>query len=247
MAFADHFDEAGVLDSLSWLRISTKGIIAKLASLYIKNEDNIESAHRNYQGPTLGTVRVFVRSFYTPPRGMGQLTYEGVLAEIPRQKKIIEERAKWRPWEFKTPKLSKRRELIARSRYTIWGKERWGSKRTKLGPNPVGITQLGGCRLILDGGTYDHKVRVYARKLSTNEVKVIVLSGDRLKSTTGILTRMAPKAALRGMFDGEPVRFDFDAEAFEVGGELKPWENVIKVYRGAKAAHKTEAHPTTEN
>ena len=99
MALADHYDEADVLDTLSWVDMSIPARIAKLANLYLVREGDMRNNHNRYEGATLGTVRVFVKSVYVPPRGQGAITYEGVLRAIPAQRKCRSERAQ-RPKPF---------------------------------------------------------------------------------------------------------------------------------------------------
>lgn len=252
MTLADHFDEADVLHTLSWVGMSLKARIAKLAKLYLDREDDIRYAHRNYGGPTLGTVRIFIKSLYTPPRGQGKVTYEGVLAEIPRQRACRKERAKRQPWVWTKPKKKERRNAVAAAVMSVWTIDRWDNKKKiQVNPNCVGITQLAGCRLIVDGGTssYHHEVttqpRIFVRHLATGRSKVVVVEGKSVSSVTQMLTRIAPKDALRGAFGGKNITFDYDGEGFLVDGELVPWRNIRKVYPGEKA-HKTKASPKKE-
>ncbi len=72
MALSDHYEEAEVLYSFSWISMTNEARIARLANLYLDNEDDMESNHARYEGPTLGCVRFFVKSCYSPPRGLGE-------------------------------------------------------------------------------------------------------------------------------------------------------------------------------
>jgi len=243
MVFADHFDEADVLDTLAWVMLTLEARSARLAALYLDNETDVEYAHRNYEGPTLGIVRVFVKSIYDPPRGQGGITYQRVLQEIPKQRKVREERSKYKPWTFKVRKIQKRRNRIAKRLYTVWKKCRWNNKeKEKQTNNCIAISRLGGCKLVVDGGSYYHKARIYIRHLATGKVKVVVLKGSENKVYTlgEALMRMAPKAAVRGMFDGVPITLDFKGGGFLVNGEVVVWR-AVKTYPGSKA-HKTWDH-----
>jgi hypothetical protein len=247
VGYADHFAEADVLDTLSWVTMTLDARIAKIANLYLKDERRISAAHRNYGGPTMGTVRVFTKSLYAPPRGQGQTTYQKVLAEIPRQRAIRAARECNRPWTFSRPSKKSRINAVSKRRYTTLA-TRWRSKKkVAVRPDCIGITRIAGCRIIADGGdTYpDSAPRFWIQHAETGRAKVVVLKGRRLKSITQMLTQIAPKKALRGMFGGVPIRLDFDAEAFEVEGELVPWRNIIKVYsvKRARKPIKTEAEP----
>lgn len=245
MALADHFDEADVLDTLSWVNLSFKARVARLANLYLDKEEDIVDAHRNYKGPTLGTVRVFVKSIYSPPRGQGGVTFQAVLKEIPGQLKIREERSKYRPWTFKKQKsLEKRRNKVARHLYTIWKKKRWGSRgeEEKQNPNCVAITRLGECKLVVDGGGYHSKARIYIRHIATGKVKIVVVQGgNTTKSVSWTLMRLVPQAYRTAIFGGQTIHLDFEGSGFIINGEPVPWK-ALKVYSG-KQAHKTQGEP----
>jgi len=243
MVFADHFDEADVLDTLSWIQLTLEARAARLAALYLDQEDDIRYAHRNYGGPTLGVVRVFVKSVYDPPRGQGGITYQLVLKEIPKQRKVREERSKYKPWTFKKRKLDKRRNRVAKRLYTIWKKSRWNRKeKEKQTRNCIAITRIGGCKLVIDGGGYYHRARIYIKHIASGEVKVVVPKADTNKVTTigEVLMRMAPKAAVLAMFGGVSITIDFEGDGFLINGEVVPWR-ASKIYPGSKA-HKTWDH-----
>lgn len=240
MVFADHFDEAEILETLSWIGMTLKARCAKLASLYLDNESNIENAHRNYNGPTLGCVRVFVKSVYMPTRGEGGITFEGTLSLIAGQRKIRDNRSAYRPWTFKTRKLNKRRHRISKQIYTIWTK-RYGQPE-KVDNNCITMTRMAGCVAILDGGGYRHKARVYLRSLSTGEIKIVVLQGtsNSVNSLPWALMRMLPQEYRCLLFDGVSSQLDFEKNGFVIQGEIVPWR-AVKVYTGDDA-HKMQAH-----
>jgi|2_EtaG_2_1085320.scaffolds.fasta_scaffold47405_2 hypothetical protein len=244
MALRDEFQRADVLDSLSWVGMTLDARVAKLASLYLKEESAISGASRRYKGPTYGTVGVFVRSLLTPARGEGKLTYERVLDELPRQRKIQEDRAKTPAWKWTKRSVKKRRNAVAAHRFTIWETD-WRKRKTKTSPNCVGITKFADATLIVDGGGYSTSPRIWMLDRATKKEKVVVLEGDRLSSINGALLRLTPKKALRGALSGWPIRFDFIAEAFEIDGELVPWKKVRRIYHGDQVHH-TEIKPKRE-
>ena len=243
MALADHYAEADVLDTLSWVGMSLEARLAKLASLYLDRENDMRSAHRKYKGPTKGTVRFFVKSVFVPPRGEGALTIDGVLEAISTQRACREEREKHPTWTWERDSIRERRNAVARHLYTIWGEVSWRTnKKEKKAPNCVSITTIAEVRLIVDGGDYGVQPRIYMRHIESGEAKIVVLEGGTLKSVTTALTRLAPKQALRAAFAGTPMRLDFKSESFEIEGELYPWRKVQRIYPERKA-HKTWADP----
>ena len=244
MALRDHYDEADVLDSLSWVDMSAEGRISRLASLYLDNEKKMERNHNRYDGPTLGCVRIFVKSVYEPPRGQGQLTYEGVLAAIPVQRKLRTERSGNKPWVWERRKLSNRRNSVARARMTVWTHDRWDKKKINANIECVGITQIGGCRIIATKGAVgSHKQlpRFWVQNLATGEANVVVVEGQPINSITHLLTRLAPVSALRGAFDGKSITFLFGG-GWDIDGEFVPWRNIRGVYP-ASMAHRTAGDP----
>jgi hypothetical protein len=246
MALADHYGEADVLDTLSWVGMTMEARIAKLANLYLDRESDMRHAHRNYEGPTSGTVRYFVKSVYVPPRGQQGITVKGVLAAIPKQRAVRNERRKHPTWTWERGTKKERRNAVAASLYTIWCEPRWNRKgpKEKQDPNCVGITRLVGARvtLIVEGGGYRHQPRIYMKHHATGQTKIVVMEGDNVRGITGALQRIAPKAALRGMYDGAPIILNFEGEGFIVNGKLVPWRNVRRIY-GKKKAHKMPGNP----
>ena len=219
--------------------------ISNLASLYLDRESDMRCAHRNYEGPTAGTVRYFVKSVFVPPRGEQGLTVKGVLVAIPQQRVVRDERKKHRPWTWERGTKGERRNAVAAHLYTIWCEPRWGRKgdaKEKQDLNCIGITQMAGVTLIIEGGGYRHQPRIYMRSIKTGKVKIVVMEGGNVKGVTGALQRIAPRAALRGMYDGVPITLNFKAEAFNVGGDIVPWRKVQRIYTKAKA-HKMMGDP----
>lgn len=253
MPIADYFDEATLLDTFSWAGLPLETRIAKTAALYIKGEGGISRYHNNYQGPTAGVVKLFIKSLYTPQRGQLQRTVVAVLKEINRQKELREKRSKNRPYREPKPEtrafrskysIRQRRNRLARKRYTIWGKTYKGEP-TKHDPDCIAVTRIAGNVMLVDAGcTYNRKPRVYLRNEATGKVKVVVLKGRKLESFEGALLRMAPKLGLRAMFEGKVITLDFEGEGFLVDGKTVPWRNVIKIYRGQKRAHQTKEDPS---
>ena len=254
MALTDYFDAADVLASLSWVSMSQKARVAKLASLYLDKEDFIRRKHRNYEGPNTSTVGLFMRSLYKPPRGMGGVTIASILEAIPAHREKRKERksgphSRWywpnptNDYERRT-RISERRNAVAAARYGIIVRNYNSEVTDRDRVHCISITRLGGCVAIFDRGGRKMRPRVYLRNPAGKE-KVVVLDIpiDKASTVTNILLRIAPQKALRGMFDGKPVCLNFDAEGFDVGRETVPWRNVLKVYSGREAVRATEGEP----
>jgi hypothetical protein len=246
MALRDHYDEADVLDTLSWVGLSIEGRIARLASLYLDNEHEMRRNHNRYEGPTLGCVRIFVKSVYDPPRGQGQLTYEGVLKAIPGQRKTRNERQRRpQPYVWKKKSLKARRTAVARAKLTVWTYCRWDENdKKKADIECVGIASVGGCRIIAIKGDESRPKRLprfWVQDLATGRANVVVVEGKPITSITQLLTRIAPKGALRGAFDGKSITFSFGG-GWIVDGEFEPWRNIRGVYP-ASMAHRTQGNP----
>lgn len=241
MALADEFDRAEVLDTLSWVCLEADARIKRLANLYLQREHEIESAHRKYEGPTMGTVKVFTRSVYDPPRGQGVMTYEGVLKELPRQRKIRDERKQNPPLSWENDRkalgfperLNERRNRIGARRFSITV-EGYGGKKQKGSHNIIAVTRLAGCVLIADGGQRygDINPRIWAHHKASGKVKLIVLKLSHASSLTEMLQKMAPTGVMRGMFEGRSITFDFENEGFLMDGKVHPWRHIAKVYTG---------------
>jgi hypothetical protein len=233
MAFADHFNTADPLESLSWVAMPDSTRTEKLAYLYRKGERNIRYAHRNYDGPTTGTVKVFVRTLYEPPRGKIGATTKEVLAAVIRQKAKAEKRSKNPP--YKRPKLcpKKRRDALARHKYATIEKDYSGESK-RMGYNCIALSVISNILIMVDRGGYSAPPRVYMEDKRSRTAKVAVLDArtDDVKSLSDALTLMSPNRAVRAMFGGASIALDFRREGFNVDGELVPWANILKVYRG---------------
>lgn len=246
MALADYYEEAEALDTFSWVAMPDKIRDAKLAHMYIKEERLIRSRSRNYAGPTTGTVKLFVRSLYSPPRGAIGSTVANVMAEIERQKAIRKRRMENRPYKWKKLCKSVRKNAMAANYYTIWGTNHRKEKEEKS-RCCVAVGRIGGTLLLVDKGGYSTPLpRIYMRSPS-GKVRVVVVEGDQLKSMTSALTRLAPKRVLRSIFDGEKVKLNADDCGFEMGGKFYPWRNVRRIYKGQSRAHQTQSRPKKED
>lgn len=240
MALRDEFNAADVLDSLSWAGLPFKDQVAKLTNGYLRTEGKIRRASRDYCGPTTGTVGIFIKSKFKPAHGKGKATTEAVIRAIPSQREVRDKRAANIPWVWSERTDRQRKSDIAGTRYTVWKKNWRSDPKKKQSPCVVGFGRIGDCFMIVDSGGYGTKGRVYIRHNPTNRVKVVVLKGDSLKSITSAMLRMSPKKALRAVFaGGDPLRFDFKGEGFQVNGALVPWRNVIAIYNGKQEAHQT--------
>lgn len=254
MALRDYYDTADVLASLSWITMSERARVAGLANLYLNEEATIKSRSRSYNGPSKGTVGLFIKSLYAPPRGAIGPTIDAVLMEIQRQRLVRLERKKNRPWIATMPfsehegyarkaALKKRMNRLARRRYRTCSRSFMNDAPSYSDPMVVGITTVADCLLIVDASAYNTQPRVYLKHKSTGKEKLVVLDGRDPAEITDAMLRMAPERALRGMFEGKPITLDFAGEGFLVDGETQPWRNVLKVYRGRKALRKTAACP----
>jgi len=256
MGYHDQFENADVLDTLSWMGMSEADRIMKTAALFLKREKDIKSEHRNWEGPTVCNVRPFVKSYYTPPRGRGKATIEMTLKAIKYQRAIRQGRKDNRPFVPMKAKarnekyaLQKRRNTVAGRHYTIRSKGYNGTATTE----DARCTSMGcvlGILLMVDkGGGYGHHSpypRIYMRQKATGKVKVVVLEpGGKIITVADALLRIAPTGPMRSMFGGETLTLDFEAEAFVWQGKLVPWQNVRKVYKGKAKAHKTRARPAS--
>ena len=255
MGYHDQFEDADILETLSWVDMPEPNRIMKLASIFIKREREIRSEHRNWEGPTLSNIKPFVKSYYVPPRGRGKATIEMTLQAIKYQKRVREKRKTNRPYKPESAakrkeKLSERMNTVAAHHYTILGKN-YDDKLEKQEYHCTGMGSVSGVLLMVDkGGGYGRSApypRIYMKEKATGRVKVVVLEpGSDVKTLQTALLRIAPQGPVLTMFAGETMRFDFDAEAFEWRGQLVPWRNVRKVYKGKDKAHKTRSRPTNK-
>lgn len=242
MALKDYYDEADILESLSWCGMPEDVRITRLSLAYMKDERNIRSCSRGYCGPTKGTVGTFVKSLYKPPRGKGASTIEAVINEIERIKTLRAKRAENRPYKAPTPPtdphrasrerkrgIQKRMNRLSQSRFKVV-RSGYYDREEVQDHNCVGITTMGGCLVIVDKGGYYSQSRVYIKDKFTGEETVYILKKNA-ESVTAAMTLLAPKGILRGLFDGKTCLLSPEG-GFEIDGEFVPFRNVAKVCRG---------------
>ncbi len=256
MGYADQFDDADILSTLSWMDLTEPNRIMKLAALFLEKESEISQEHRNWDGPKVSNVRPFVKSYYTPPRGRGKATMEMVVRAIAYQRECARKRRANQPYkpitiERQRSSERRRRNELAKVRYSIRYKDH-NSKIHIKDPYCVGIGVVGDVQLMVDQGRgYSSErsySRIYMRHKPSGKVKVTVLvNAESPDSVVDALMLLAPEDCLRSMFDGELLTFDFFAEAYLWKGKLIPWHNVQRVYRGKAKAHKTWARPKKED
>lgn len=243
MALKDYYDEAQPLDSFSWIAMPEQVRIHKLARLYCAEEDKIERRSRNYCGPTTGSVGMFIKSLYKPPRGSIGPTTKSVLVAVVAQKAKRALRARNPQWSYgERPTshgqghaakrwLQSRMNRISERRFGITERQSYSDEPKIASHNCVGITSMGNCLVIVDGGSWGTLPRVYIRDRVTGDASVYVLDGDRCATVTDALTRMAPKNVLRRIFDGSTCRLTSEG-GFDLNGKLIPFRGIRKVYTG---------------
>jgi hypothetical protein len=246
MGYHDQFEDADVLDTLSWMGMPEAHRIMKTAALFLQRESEIRREHRNWDGPTISNVRPFVKSYYTPPRGRGKATIEMTLKAIEYQRRIRSERKANRPYKPETPAnrnsehgIRTRKNAVAERYYTVYERD-WDDRKVRASHNCVAIGTIAGIRLLVDaGGGYGRRSalpRIYMEEKATGRVKIVVLEpNNSIKSLADALLWIAPKGPMRSMFGGETLTLRFDERAFEWRGQLVPWRNVRKIYGKAKA------------
>ena len=246
MALAEHYEPAGPLESLAWTTFSDERQIHDFARLYIKEEKYIRSRSRRYSGPTVNTVKLFVRSIYEPPRGaMGKIV-KATLREIERQKALNAKRAQNRPYVWRPRRKSLRYNDLAKKFMTVWDKRYDGSLRAK-DIDCAAIGRVGGTLVVVLRESWGCLPRVYLRS-PNGLVKVVVMEKFQdVKCITSALTALAPIGVLRGVFAGHTIRLNVEGEGFDIDGELHPWRNVRCIYRGADEAHQTWAQPARQS
>lgn len=245
VALADYYKKADVLDSLSWVSLPFETRCAKLANSYLVNEGDIDDMSRNYHGPTKGTVKLYITSLFEIPRGQGVKTVARVMELINIQRLIREKREENLPYKWSRPNTRIRREAVSKRRYAIW-KTDYDGKRKRATNTCIAIGRINGVLLMVDRGGYYTKSRIYMRD-ARNRVKVVVVDGSPLKGIVTTMQQLSPTKVLRGLYEGGSLEFDFDREGFVLNGKLEPWRNVIKIYKGKKAALNTLATPKREN
>lgn len=242
MGYADKFDEAAPLESIAWIYMSDKARVQKLAYLYRKDERSIRYAHRNYCGPTLGTVKAFVRSLYTPPRGKMGSTFKDVLDAIKAQKEKETDRKKYAPFVWSKPSVADRMKWVIRRRLRVFTKSYNGEKE-KVSIKCSAVSTVSGVLLLVEPGGYYHHPRIYMKDKRTKKVKVVVMGERNIKSLSDALLALSPNGVVRQIFGGASVALDFENEGFNIDGELVRWSNTCKVYHGTKQALNTMAKP----
>lgn len=245
MALKDYYDEAELLDSLSWCGMSYEARTTRLANAYIKNERTIKRRSRGYCGPTKGTVQTFVKSLYIPPRGQLASTVRDVLTEIKRQKAVRKRREDNPPLDPQKPGaksgygLGSRRNKVAKAHYTTWT-TRYSQTPEKAEPAVAGLGSIGNCLVIVDTGGYYARPRIYIKDKDTGRraLYVVKMRTDPRSLLDG-LTAVAPKGVLRRLFDGSTCKLTVDG--FLLNGELVEFRNVIRAYRDDEC-ERTESH-----
>lgn len=237
MALAHHYKEADLLESIGWMGLSHEVRVKRVAGLYLKDEHNIRRHSQNYEGPTKGTVGLFVKSLFKPPHGLGSKTIKDTLNEIRRQRVIRDKRKKNQPYKpVKPPKskygvearIKERRNNLARSRYSTIVKN-YSGKKVKASPVVVGIGMVNDTLLIVDRGGHRALSRIYMKHKPTGRELVAVLEKDISSFMEG-LTHIAPEISLRAMFGGQVITLDFEGRGFLVDGNLVPWRGIRRVY-----------------
>ena len=242
MALRDTFRKAPLLDSLGWMGLQHHVRVARLANLYLESESKIRSEVRNYECPTKGIVKTFITSFFKPPRGLGTKTVEDTIREIKRQRIIRNDRAENPPWKFHQGSVSYRRRKLSKTMYRIVSRDYRGKLQYSTN-TPIEWGRIAGCVIIGDSD-YSRCARLYMRHIETNKVKVVVLDHKgKMADIDTMLRFIAPKAILRGTFEGRSITLDMLNEGFLADGVFHPWHQVRKVYRGPVRAMKTYANP----
>lgn len=245
MALADHFDEADVLDSLSWMGYSHETRVAKLANIFLEKENFIRNKARTYDGPSTSNVRLLIKSLFSPPRGTQQQTIKDTIKEIERQRETRKGRAENPPYKPGKPlsritNVYRRRSVIidrmnavARTRYKTVYRERDRRENRdvikRASHKVVGMGRIGDVLVIVDQGDYYSHSRIYMQHKPTGKEKVIVLDGD-IKEFDDALRHIAPKVSLRAMFAGATLALDFENDGFLVDGETVPYKGVARIY-----------------
>lgn len=264
MALADHFKEADVLESLSWMGIPHKVRVAKLAHIFLEKESFIRKESRTYDGPSTSNVRLLIKSLFTPPRGTQKRTIDDTLAEIKRQRELRQERAENRPYKperalsqitnvyRRQNRLKERMNAVARTRYkTVYRERNHRSKQDVIKrstPSVIGMGRIGDVMMIVDQGDYYSLARIYMEHKPTGRGKVVVLDIDKIKDFDAALIHIAPKVSMRAMFAGARMMLDFENDGFLVNGETIPYKGVVRIYtRKHNGLIKTWRKPEKKN
>lgn len=235
--YADNFEAACPLDSLSWVSMAPGARLGKLAARFLKDEPNIRRfKEKGDWAVTAGTVRPWLFSVYEPPRGQVSGLIDALLVEITRQRKLREERAKNPPWTWPKLKHQSRLNSLSQSFYGIISKD-WNDKDVVEENFCNAITTFSGV-LMLQDVRPEANVRIFMRHRETGHRKVVITTdrvgygGGASIIITQTLLKMAPPGALRSMFSGARLSINFDQNGFDIDGALYPWRNVICIVEG---------------
>lgn len=250
--YADNFEPACPLDSLSWVTMEPKARLCRLASRFLKEESKIKGyKEKGSWEVTAGVVKPWLLSLYEPPRGQFSSLMKELLPEIARQREIRKKRAENRPWKWPETSVADRRNAVSKGLYGVGEKDyegKWSRSRNTC----TTITTISGILMALDVQS-DANIRIYMRHRETGRVKVIITKKRTSYSTperdlllTTHLLYMAPVAVERAIFGGSRLTIDFDREGFDLDGTFHPWRNVLRVVEGPKKAMRT-AKKYTDN
>lgn len=244
MGYADNFEKACPLDSLSWVTMHPAARVCRLAALFLREESKLRTLKEKGDWyVTAGVIRPWLLSVYEPPRGQSAGLIDAVMKDITRQREIRRKRAENRPWKEKETPIAERRNAVAGTLYRIIQKDNEG-KVTKLRPSCPTITTVSGILMALDVSA-DANVRVYMRHRETGRVKVVITdvrtnySGDNGWTFTKTLLKMAPVVVERALFSGMTIAVDFERDGFLINGELHPYRHVARIIEGPKRALRT--------
>jgi hypothetical protein len=244
VGYADNFEKACPLDSLSWVSMHPAARVCRLAALFLRAEHELKNLKEKGDWyVTAGVVRPWLLSVYEPPRGQSAGLIDAVMKDIARQREIRRKRAENRPWKEKETPIAERRNIVAGSLYRIIQKDNEG-KVTKLRPTCRTITTISGILMALDVSG-DANIRVYMRHRETGRVKVVITdvrtnySGDDKMTLTKVLLKMAPVAVERALFSGMRIAVDFDRNGFLIDGEFHAYRHIARIIEGPKRALRT--------
>lgn len=250
MALADHYEKADILESLSWTAMSEKARIAKLAAGFVREESNIKNRCRRYEGPSLNSINVYVKSLYVAPRGQAKPLNESVLREVIRQKKIREKRRGNRPWVWPAmpakgngyaynSAMQDRRNAVAATKYKVGGGD------YTLTPNCTALTRIGDYLILIDSRDYNKAARIYFERGKMRRVVVLKHDPSAQDKPTMVLLSLASRQVHAALLMGGRITLNVEREGFDVDGVLHPWVEVRKVYgNDTGALVETDARPT---
>lgn len=245
MAFADKFEVACALDSLSWVPLRHEVRVAKLACRFLNEEPKLKKlrSRKHDWDVTPGVLKPWIMSIYEPPRGTLASTIDDLMKEISRQRAIRERRSANRPWTWEEKGFSARRSAISTTLYGIVRKSHDGKTKETVPNCLVDLTSIGDVLLAVDA-TSEGNVRVYMRHRPSGRVKVVITKmtasyRSRDWTLTKVLLRLAPTTVERALFGGHLISLNFDQCGFDIDGTFHPWQNVAKVVEGPVRALRT--------